>query len=336
MQPPRKLPRVSDPTPPKMTWQMPLGAKLSNQVYSQVFSCVVQFVLQKASEEPNSDPLTADADLVFRTALALTSTCRAARCMPALYRLACLVRRRDMQSLTPAYLMIDRFEHHVINYCRRRNLPYTTHWARRRSWTFSDKLYLDGQWFKNTATCFTYTDNCDVLCFSTDSFAELCLFAYHWLIGILKGSTYYPQYLCLEAQWHTGEANNSIVIDAKQVQPFVKIKLLSSLRAIGTLFPHGSAVINGFLNHSEYSWFLATCTTAGKRDKKKPLDRLQRYLHQWYSNRLTAPDRVNFIPITFAKEDENQNVLFSEWPCQWLSAGTQPQPCAQEQSDESC
>lgn len=311
MQPPRKLPRVHEPLPPKMEWQMPLGRKLSNRLYLQVFCCLLRFVFERTTAPAE---LAADeVDDLFQLSLALTGTCKAARFMPALYRLARLAPRTNMASFTPAYLMVDRFESHLNQYCRRRSIPYTSDWIRRRSWTLSRKLQIRGHWFHNVTICasswLAYAECGDVLCFTTDSFAEMCLYLYSCVRAIRDGESY-PRFICVEGQWHTGETENVIIMDRDHLEQFVKIKLLSSLRAIGALFPHGEAVTRGILNHSEYSWFVATTATAGKRDKKKPLERLQKYLHQWYSNSLAAPDRVNYIPITFNEDIENQNTLF--------------------------
>lgn len=117
---------------------------------------------------------------------------------------------------------------------------------------------------------------------TVDWFVDLIACVYQFIISN------HHERLSLYVAWkvhHDDEGSTSYLeLDKtdEKYHSFVEKKLLGRLRHIGVLSPIEQNYRFASVNHTAYTWFLHCCSTAGKKDKKSPVERLHYFIHSWF------------------------------------------------------
>lgn len=112
------------------------------------------------------------------------------------------------------------------------------------------------------------------------SFGELCLFSY-CIIEASNEELLGFDSIAIFPQWKTADPR-IIEMEVKLRQNYAKRFLLAKLTRIGTTAPIDKEFTTGALKETAYSLFTKMCNTNGKKDKKKPLERLKQFVESWY------------------------------------------------------
>lgn len=224
-----------------------------------------------------------DKYVAFRTLLALAGTCKQLRYFQNL--------RRYVAFLAPPMLK-ERLRYHGFPV----GAP-TFLWLRHlqdQSFGVGTALYLweesvcavspfEGTWmdvpFFSLGKCVD-PENRVSLVHLPATFAELCLFCY---CVIQANDDEFKGFdsITIVPQWKA-KVTDRIEMQVKLRQNYAARFLLAKLAHIGTTAPIDPEFSRGSLKETAYSLFSRMCNTNGKKDKKKPIERLKEFVQAWY------------------------------------------------------
>lgn len=112
------------------------------------------------------------------------------------------------------------------------------------------------------------------------SFGELCLFSYCIMEAKSAELAGFDKIFVLPL-WKAKETD-TIQVDVKLRKNYAQRFLLAKLMDIGTTAPVDKEFVAGSLKMTAYSLFREMCNTNGRKDKKKPIERLKEFVQCWY------------------------------------------------------
>lgn len=118
------------------------------------------------------------------------------------------------------------------------------------------------------------------LVFYAPSFAEMVLFVY--AAAVMKDEQL-ERFDAIEIVFRLKRfCYETISFETKKRQEFVKRQALGALKRVGLMAPRDFEFERGALPETAYSFFCKVCETSGKKDGKKPLERLKAFVDGWY------------------------------------------------------
>lgn len=112
------------------------------------------------------------------------------------------------------------------------------------------------------------------------TFGELCLFSYCIIEANNEELAGFDSIFILPL-WKTKESDLMEIV-VKLRQNYAQRFLLAKLTRIGTTAPIDKEFSAGPLTETAYSLFTKMCNTNGKKDKKRPIERLKQFVQCWY------------------------------------------------------
>lgn len=118
------------------------------------------------------------------------------------------------------------------------------------------------------------------LVFYAPSFAEAVLFVYAvGAVELAELNKFDMVEVLLEVKKGQYE---EFAFKVKNKNSFIQRSAIGALKHMGSLAPRDFEFVHGALPWTAYSFFCNVCETSGRKDKKKPLDRLKDFVQGWF------------------------------------------------------